>query len=217
MLDELIDVAVFHVLNDLRMASLLVPAAVIMAVGYRRIAEPETRRMVNRMMWLTIANHPAQPRPARGDGRCWASRWSCGGCRVVQVAYYFGNPHGRARVRREAPVPAVGHARPAATQEFVERFGISNRERDIVSMIVQGHANRIIGERLFISDRTVKNHISNIYRKTGAVNKVQLLNMVRNHPDPRGDDRRAARRSEAVRRPQSTRIVTSGLLHVRLF
>ncbi len=49
-------------------------------------------------------------------------------------------------------------------------------------MIVQGHVNRIIGERLFISDRTVKNHISNIYRKTGAVNKVQLLNMVRNHP-----------------------------------
>ncbi len=79
-----------------------------------------------------------------------------------------------------------GAADPVLTQEFVDRFGISNREREIVSMIMQGYPNRTVGERLYISDRTVKNHISSIYRKTGAVNKVQLLNMVRNHP---GDDR----------------------------
>ena len=61
-------------------------------------------------------------------------------------------------------------------------------------MIMQGYPNRTIGERLFISDRTVKNHISSIYRKTGAANKVQLLNMVRNHPD-RGASRCAVQRS----------------------
>jgi DNA-binding CsgD family transcriptional regulator len=38
----------------------------------------------------------------------------------------------------------------------------------------------MIGERLYISAATVKNHIYHIYRKTGVVNKVQLLNLVNN-------------------------------------
>jgi DNA-binding CsgD family transcriptional regulator len=183
--DELFDLAAFHVLNDLLMASLLVPAAIIMAIGYRRIAEPETRRMVKRMMWLTIANILLSRGQLLATGVLGIAV-ELRRVRVVQVAYYVG-------ILTVVLVYAVKHLfRPSGTPdslpspEFVERFGISNRERDIVSMIVQGHANRIIGERLFISDRTVKNHISSIYRKTGAVNKVQLLNMVRNQPDSRG-------------------------------
>jgi len=180
-LDELFDVAVFHVLNDLLMASLLVPAAIIMGVGYRRIAEPETRRMVKRMMWLTIANLLLSRGQLVVTGALGIAL-ELRRVRVVQVAYYLG-------ILTVVLVYAVKHLfRPSGTpdqlpsQEFAERYGISNRERDIIAMIVQGHANRVIGERLFISDRTVKNHVSSIYRKTGAVNKVQLLNMVRNHP-----------------------------------
>jgi DNA-binding CsgD family transcriptional regulator len=185
-LDELIDVAVFHVLNDLLMASLFVPAAVIMAIGYRRIAEPETRRMVKRLMWLTIANLVLSRGQLVVTGMLGIPL-ELRRVRVVQVAYYLG-------VLAVVLVYAVKYLfRPSGSQdfrlsgEFVEEYGISNRERDIIAMIMQGHANRIIAERLFISDRTVKNHISSIYRKTGAANKVQLLNMVRNHPGTRGD------------------------------
>jgi DNA-binding CsgD family transcriptional regulator len=185
-LDEAIDVAVFHVLNDLGIALLLTAAAVILAIGYRRIAEPETRRMVNRMMWLTIATIVL--------GRAQLVVTSLLGValelrrvRIEQVAYYLG-------LLVVVFVYAVNHLfRPSGAQdcqlseEFVERYGITNRERDIISMIMQGYPNRIIGERLFISDRTVKNHISSIYRKTAAENKVQLLNMVRNDSGSRAD------------------------------
>ncbi|MCX7030018.1 MAG: helix-turn-helix transcriptional regulator [Spirochaetes bacterium] len=180
-LDEVFDVAVFHVMNDLGIAGLLVSAAVIMAVGYRRITEPETRRMVKRMMWLTIGSivlSRSQLLVMSLLGVALVLRR----VRVVQVFYYLG-------MLAVVLVYAVKHLfRPSGTpdllpsQEFVKRYGISNREHDIVAMIMQGHANRVIAERLFISDRTVKNHISTIYRKSGAVNKVQLINMVRNHP-----------------------------------
>jgi DNA-binding CsgD family transcriptional regulator len=63
-------------------------------------------------------------------------------------------------------------------EEVLKRFGISPRECEIISMMVQGMNNRKIGESLFISSLTVKNHIYHIYRKTGATNKVQLINLI---------------------------------------
>ncbi len=63
-------------------------------------------------------------------------------------------------------------------EDFVHRFGISNRERDIIEMMGRGLSNSAIAEKLYISTTTVKNHVYHIYRKTGVGNKVQLLNLV---------------------------------------
>jgi DNA-binding CsgD family transcriptional regulator len=61
---------------------------------------------------------------------------------------------------------------------FVRRFGISHRESDIIEMMARGFSNSAIAEKLYISTLTVKNHVYHIYQKTGAGNKVQLLNMI---------------------------------------
>jgi DNA-binding CsgD family transcriptional regulator len=61
---------------------------------------------------------------------------------------------------------------------FVQKYSISPRECEIISMIVQGYGNRLIGEKLYISAMTVKNHIYHIYQKTAARNKVQLINLI---------------------------------------
>ena len=61
---------------------------------------------------------------------------------------------------------------------IVKQYGISPREREIIVMLVQGYTNRIIGEKLFISSTTVKNHIYHIYQKTGVTNKIQLMNLI---------------------------------------
>jgi DNA-binding CsgD family transcriptional regulator len=63
-------------------------------------------------------------------------------------------------------------------EEVLKRYGISPRECEIISMMVQGMNNRRIGESLFISALTVKNHIYHIYRKTSVANKVQLINLI---------------------------------------
>ena len=64
-------------------------------------------------------------------------------------------------------------------ESFVERFGISKRETEIIDEIIQGRTNKEISERLFISLQTVKDHIHNIFLKTEVKNRVQLTNLIR--------------------------------------
>lgn len=59
-----------------------------------------------------------------------------------------------------------------------DRYGITPREREIISLVITGRSNREITEELFISPETVKKHIYNAYRKIGVRNRVQLLNAV---------------------------------------
>jgi DNA-binding CsgD family transcriptional regulator len=58
------------------------------------------------------------------------------------------------------------------------RYGISPREREIISLTITGKSNREITEALYISHETVKKHIYNAYRKIGVKNRVQLVNAV---------------------------------------
>jgi len=64
---------------------------------------------------------------------------------------------------------------------FVEKFGISKRETEIVELIFSGKSNQEISDSLFISLQTVKDHIHRIYLKTGVKNRVQLTNLIRMH------------------------------------
>ena len=63
--------------------------------------------------------------------------------------------------------------------DFISQYGISDRECEIICLVIQGDNYKRIGDRLFISSRTVKNHIYNVYQKTGVANKVQLMNVIR--------------------------------------
>ncbi|RNC28787.1 MAG: Transcriptional regulatory protein DegU [Candidatus Dichloromethanomonas elyunquensis] len=52
-------------------------------------------------------------------------------------------------------------------------FGLSNREMEILAYVVKGSSNRDIGISLFISEKTVKNHLSNIFRKLEVEDRTQ--------------------------------------------
>ncbi len=62
---------------------------------------------------------------------------------------------------------------------FAEKFEISKREREVIQLICKGLANQEIGDSLFISLQTVKDHIHRIFVKTGVKNRVQLTNLIR--------------------------------------
>lgn len=51
--------------------------------------------------------------------------------------------------------------------------GLSDREMEILHYVVKGSSNREIGIALFISEKTVKNHLSSIYRKLSVEDRTQ--------------------------------------------
>lgn len=58
------------------------------------------------------------------------------------------------------------------------QYGITAREREVLIMLMRGYNRKEIAESQFIAPSTVKNHIHNIYEKTGASNRVELLLML---------------------------------------
>lgn len=57
------------------------------------------------------------------------------------------------------------------------RYGITRREREIVILIVSGYSNREIARSLDISEDTVRNHLHNIFSKTGVKNRNGLAGL----------------------------------------
>ena len=64
------------------------------------------------------------------------------------------------------------------TGEFSDsaHMALSAREMEIIELVADGLTNQEIAERLTISKRTVDNHVSNMFTKTGSKNRVALLN-----------------------------------------
>jgi len=59
-------------------------------------------------------------------------------------------------------------------------FNISQREAEIIGLILRGFSNKEIGDNLFISLETVKKHVSNIYKKLDVRNRLQLSFFIQN-------------------------------------
>lgn len=76
----------------------------------------------------------------------------------------------------ERPAPErEGSLRDTSQRDPAERE-LSAREVEIIELVAQGLTNQEIAVALTISKRTVDNHVSNIFTKTGAKNRVALLN-----------------------------------------
>jgi len=56
-----------------------------------------------------------------------------------------------------------------------ERFGLTDRELDILKTMVMGLKNKEIGEKLFISEKTVKTHINKIFKKLGVNTRTKAI------------------------------------------
>ena len=63
--------------------------------------------------------------------------------------------------------------RSAAATRRTDTFGLSGREREVLALVAQGRTNREIGERLFISQKTVGVHVGNILAKLEVSGRVE--------------------------------------------
>lgn len=53
--------------------------------------------------------------------------------------------------------------------------GLSNREAEVTELVAKGLSNKEIGNRLFVTERTVKFHLQNIYKKMNVKSRAQLI------------------------------------------
>jgi len=50
---------------------------------------------------------------------------------------------------------------------------LTRRESDVLALLVKGHSNKEMAEAMFISEKTVKNHLTSIFRKLGVKDRTQ--------------------------------------------
>ena len=74
---------------------------------------------------------------------------------------------------REIPVSA--QVPFEADVAAMERIALTPRELEILALIAEGLSNREIGEKLFVSENTVKTHSSRLFAKLGVSRRVQAV------------------------------------------
>jgi two-component system NarL family response regulator len=65
-------------------------------------------------------------------------------------------------------------ARPA-TASPIQTAGLSARELEVLNLLARSMSNREIASELFISENTVKNHVSNVLSKLEARTRVEAV------------------------------------------
>ena len=68
-----------------------------------------------------------------------------------------------------------------AARRQTKAFGLTRRELEIVRSVVAGYSNREIAERTSITENTVKSHLTHIFNKLGASNRVELALFAAHH------------------------------------
>jgi DNA-binding CsgD family transcriptional regulator len=85
----------------------------------------------------------------------------------------------RSYLIQSIPVPESKLEGIGNMEQFIDQFGISKREEEIIQQICLGKSNKEISENLFITIQTVKDHVYRIFLKTGVKNRIQLSNLIR--------------------------------------
>ena len=73
--------------------------------------------------------------------------------------------------------PKVIEVKPTLVkdQEKIKSLGISARELEVLQLISDGLSNQEIGEKLFISESTIKTHVSNLFVKLDVKRRTQAV------------------------------------------
>ena len=89
---------------------------------------------------------------------------------VVTVFLFF-------RLFQQIYIPAAAQQKSAEErfEHFSMQYSLSQRERDIVKLLLNEMSNQDMASALFVSESTVKFHVHNILKKTGCKNRVELL------------------------------------------
>jgi DNA-binding NarL/FixJ family response regulator len=76
---------------------------------------------------------------------------------------------------QSAPAP------PAARADESDAAGLTRRESEILRLVADGHSNAELAKMLWVTEQTVKFHLSNIYRKLDVANRTEASRWAQLH------------------------------------
>ena len=86
------------------------------------------------------------------------------------------------RRRLSARMPQAPVEPPPPEPSVAEGLGsLTDREKQILEMMAIGMSNKVIGSRLFISEKTVKTHANHVFHKLGVSSRLQATLVYQNH------------------------------------
>lgn len=85
---------------------------------------------------------------------------------------------GLAPAGKNAEVKGDARGAPSPYEDIARLKGLSAREKEIVALMMKGYSNPRIGETLFISQHTVRNHSHSIFAKCGVSGRIELLKLL---------------------------------------
>lgn len=159
---ELVETATTYATSGLEAMATAARGAVLLAEGNAQAALPVLRDACRRWQELGAAYEAA------------------GTCALLAEAYRsLGDELSAAAeaAQAEATYVRLGAHRPAPTLPD----GLSRRECEVLALVADGRSNREIGETLFISDRTVARHLTNIFHKIRVTSRTQAARYAIDH------------------------------------
>ena len=58
---------------------------------------------------------------------------------------------------------------------LINQKGLSNREAEVAELVTKGLSNKEVANQLFVTEKTVKFHLTNIYKKMSLKSRAQLI------------------------------------------
>jgi DNA-binding CsgD family transcriptional regulator len=92
------------------------------------------------------------------------------------VGLYFNY---QSQKKREAAIPEVSNTIQTIDYEQIKKVGLTQREHDVLVKMAEGLSNQEIAQQLFLSESTVKTHVSNILFKLDAKRRTQAIQLAK--------------------------------------
>jgi non-specific serine/threonine protein kinase len=158
----------------------LVRTACLATVGRKALVA--TRLLGAAAALAETVSHPLNPAAeARRQDAAAAARTALGDA-GFEAAWAAGQTLTAERACAEAAETLAAMSAPTAPSIMADNaFGLTPREREVLTLLTEGRSNHAIAETLFISPRTAKNHVAHILAKLGASSRAAAVAYAMRH------------------------------------
>lgn len=103
---------------------------------------------------------------------------------IAAIIFFFAGLYVNAQKQKKQPTepiipPTPVAATPVVNYEQIKKLGLTQREHEVLVKMAEGLSNQEIAGQLFLSESTIKTHVSNIFIKLDVKRRTQAVQVAR--------------------------------------